>query len=299
MIKARNLYKRFDDVEALGGMNIDVTSGAIYGLIGTNGSGKTTFLRLAAGVYCPDEGEVTMYGENIYENAAIKDKIFFLSDDQFFFSQCCLDDMARFYRGIYSGFDMEEYKKTASYFPISREKKINTFSKGMKRQAEIILALSAKTEMLLIDEAFDGLDPVIRRIVRQLVSDEMGKREFSLVVTSHNLRELEDLCDHVGLLHKGKVLFEQEIDELKLGFCKVQAAFRPMVSDEAFRGLKVLQLERQGSLVRLIAEGSSDEVTRYLERFSPVFAEAVPLTLEEVFINKMEAVGYDYNNILF
>lgn len=299
MIESNGLVKRFGAFTALAALTTNIPKGSIYGLVGSNGSGKSTFLRLVAGVYMPDAGTLSIEGQPVYENTAVKKRIFFLADDLYFLPQSSMDDMARFYESAYAGFSRETYEKLGTIFPLDPKKKLSTFSKGMKRQAALLLGLSCRPDLLLLDEAFDGLDPVIRGAVRKILSDEIAGREMTVIITSHNLRELEDLCDQVGLLHQGKILFERDIDELKLGFCKVHAVFPEGVEDTTLKGLDLMQVSRTGSLVNLIVRGSSQEASEYLLEQGAIFAEGVPLTLEEVFIHEMEAVGYDYNNILF
>ncbi|MBC8584549.1 ABC transporter ATP-binding protein [Youxingia wuxianensis] len=300
MIKATSLVKCFGDFTALSALTTEIHKGSIYGLVGSNGSGKSTFLRLIAGVYMPDGGTIEIDGQPVFENTQIKDKTFFVADDLYFLPQSNMNDMAKFYKSIYSTFSEEKYAKLCTIFPLDPRKKINTFSKGMKRQAAIIMGLASQPDLLLLDEAFDGLDPIIRGAVRKLLSDEIASRDMTVIITSHNLRELEDLCDHVGLLHKGEIMFEREIDELKLGFCKVHAAFNPMIPLEEFKkDLSIMQISATGSLINMVVRGISSEVSEYLLEKGALFAEGVPLTLEEVFIHEMEAVGYDYNNIIF
>jgi ABC-2 type transport system ATP-binding protein len=299
MIQAKDLVKRFGEKTALQAMNITIQQGSIYGLVGTNGSGKSTFLRLVSGVYYPDGGSIQIEGKDVFEQEALKDKIFFIPDELYFLPQSTVEDMAQFYAAQYSGWDWKYYRKLSKIFPINTKGRLNTFSKGMQRQAAILLALSARCSYLLLDEAFDGVDPVIRGAVRRIVADEAAQRNITVVISSHNLRELEDLCGHIGLVHNGVVLFSQELDELKLGFCKVQAAFRPEREIKEFIGLSIMQYEKRGSLFSMVVKGNSAQVLEYLEQFQPVFAEALPLTLEEVFIHEMEEVGYDYNNIVF
>ncbi|HIY08541.1 MAG TPA: ABC transporter ATP-binding protein [Firmicutes bacterium] len=300
MIKAQNLTKSFEDIVALDNLDITIDRGSLYGLVGSNGSGKSTLLRLIAGVYRPDGGTVTVDGSPVFEDTAVKDRIFFLSDDLYFLHKATVDEMAAFYRGIYDRFDMEKYRKIKSVFPIDTTKRIANFSKGMKRQAAILLALSSCPDYLLLDEAFDGLDPVIRLLVKRLVMDEIADRQMTVIATSHNLRELEDMCDQVGLLHKGRVLFQRDLDELKLGFCKVQAVFDGPAPDWKTIGLSILQARQQGSIHSLLVRGNAQEILAVLQtQPGSVFCEAIPMTLEEVFIGEMEAVGYDYSNILF
>lgn len=297
MIEAASLVKRFGTFTALDGLDARIEEGSVYGLVGPNGSGKSTLLRLACGVYQPDGGTISVDGAPIFENSAVKDRIFYLSDDLYFLPKTTVDEMAAFYQGLYSGFSREKYEYLKTLFPIQAKQKLSTFSKGMRRQAALMLALSCGTDYLLLDEAFDGLDPVIRLLVKKLMAEEIAQRNLTVVITSHNLRELEDLCDQIGLLHKGKILFQQELDTLKFGFCKVQAAYDHLVDWEA-SGLVILQRQERGSYVNLLVRGSSEETLQVLQRYGPLFCEAVPLTLEEVFIGEMEAVGYDYNNIL-
>lgn len=299
MIETNALVKRFGDFTALTSLTASIPRGSVYGLVGSNGSGKSTFLRLVSGVYMPDGGTLSVDGQPVYENTAVKSRIFFLADDLFFLPQSSMDDMARFYERAYPSFSREEYRKLCTIFPLDPKKKLSTFSKGMKRQAALLLGLSCRPDLLLLDEAFDGLDPVIRGAVRKLLSDEISDRELTVIITSHNLRELEDLCDQVGLLHQGRILFQRDIDELKLGFCKVHAAFPAGIEDADLKVLDIMQLSRTGSLLNLIVRGNSTDASNYLLEKGAVFAEGVPLTLEEVFIHEMEAVGYDYNNILF
>lgn len=299
MIKATNLTKRFDDNVALASLTTEIAAGSIYGLVGSNGAGKSTFLRLIAGVYHADEGSIQVDGQPVFENSQVKDKIFFLADELFFFSNYTMNQMAKFYSGLYANWSQKIYNQLCVTFPVNANKRINTFSKGMQRQVAVILALSTRPEILLLDEAFDGLDPVIRGLVRKILADEVANRGITVIISSHNLRELEDLCDQVGVLHHGKILFQRDIDDLKLGFFKVQCAFKPLPEKAAFSGLDLLQFDTRGSLVNLIARGKRDEILEYIEKMSPLFVETIPLTLEEVFIHEMEAVGYDYSNILF
>ena len=297
MIKAVNLTKRFDGFPALDGLSTEIQQGSIYGLVGPNGSGKSTLLRLIAGVYAPDNGAIWLDGLPIFENPLAKEQVFYLPDDLYFLPKTTVREMAAFYRGMYPGFDQEKFNRLSQIFPLDVDKKIATFSKGMRRQAALLLALCCGVHCLLLDEAFDGLDPVIRLVVKKLLAEEMSIRKMIVVITSHNLRELEDLCDHVGLLHKGKILFEKELDELRLGFCKVQAVFdRPV--DWEKTNLEILQRQQRGSFVSLLVRGDPESSLATLQKLSPKFSEAVPLTLEEVFIGEMEAVGYDCNNIL-
>ena len=297
MLKANDLVKRFGDTIALDGLNTEIGRGCIYGLVGPNGSGKSTLMRLMCGVYRPDGGSITLEGEPIFENIAAKDWILYLSDDLYFPPKSTVEELAAFYRGLYSGFSTETYQKLCGCFPLEVKKSLSTFSKGQRRQAALLAALCCHADYLLLDEAFDGLDPVIRLMVKKLLAEEIAERGATVVISSHNLRELEDLCDQIGLLSAGRLLFEKDIDVLKLGFCRVQAAYDHPVDWEA-TGLSILDKKERGKLVSLLVRGTAEETLAVLEAQRPLFAEALPMTLEEVFIGEMEAVGYDYSNIL-
>jgi len=299
MIKATGLTKKFNDFVALDNFTTSISGGSIYGLVGSNGSGKSTLLRTISGIYRPDEGQLLVDDEAPFENIAVKNNIFHIADDLHFLPQSNMNDMARFYSGIYKNFSKEMYFDLCGHFPIDPQKKLSTFSKGMRRQASIILALSCRPKYMLMDEAFDGLDPIMRGALRKILADRVSEEGITAIIASHNLRELEDLCDHMGLLHMGKVLFEREIDAVKLGFCKVQAGFKTFPDDEAWKQLNIMQMDKSGSVINLIVRGGSDEVMDYFRILEPMFVETIPLTLEEVFIHEMEAVGYDYNNIIF
>lgn len=297
MIEAKGLTKSFGRVRVLEGLSIQVRAGSVYGLVGPNGSGKSTLLRLLSGVYRPEAGEVLVDGEPVYENTGAKGKVFLLPDDLWFPPGATVREMARFYEGVYPSFDRGEYDRLRGLLSIDPDARVSSLSKGTRRQAALLLALSCRTPCLLLDEAFDGLDPVVRLLVRRLMVQEVESRGAAVVIASHNLRELEDLCDHIGLLHGGKILLERELDELKAGFCKVQAIFPEPVDWEG-TGLAILRRQQQGNLTSLLVRGAPEETLAVLERRGPLFIEAAPLTLEEIFIGEMEAVGYDYDQIL-
>lgn len=299
MIQANNLVKKFDNFVALNNFNSHIPAGTIYGLVGSNGSGKSTLLRLLSGIYQPDSGTIEIDGHAPFENSEVKNSIFHVSDDLYFMPQSNMDQMAAFYASMYTSFRYETYRSMCERFPINPKKRINTFSKGMQRQVALILAFSTHPKYLLLDEAFDGLDPVIRNAVRKILSDQIYEQDMTVIIASHNLRELEDLCDFMGLLHQGQVIFEREIDEVKLGFCKVQAGFQTPPSPETLKKLDIMQLEQTGSILSLVVRGNSTEILEYMENLNPMFVETVPLTLEEVFVHEMEAVGYDYSKIIF
>ena len=299
MIELSNITKKFEDYTALDSINLSFDRGTIYGLVGTNGSGKSTMLRLISGVYKSDNGTITLDGESIYDNFTSKSKIFFVSDDLYFHPQATLDSMAAFYKNAYENWDDERYKKLCTLFPIGSKKKLSTFSKGMRRQAAFILALSSTPQYLLLDEAFDGLDPVIRHAVRQLISDIISENNICVIISSHNLRELEDFCDKVCLLHNGEIKLNCSIDNIHMGFSKIQAAFKPMPEKIHLEGVRILSQNTRGSVATIICACNEEEAISAVSKLNPIFSEAISLTLEELFIYEMEAVGYDYSNIIF
>lgn len=298
MIESKKLTKKFDTTTALEEISFTIGSSSVFGLVGSNGAGKSTFLRTLAGIYKPDGGEVLVDGVAPFENSEIKSKIFFISDYPYFLPQSSLMEMADFYARIYAGWSPKRFAQLCTMFPIGNKMKISNMSKGMQRQAALICALSTQPSYLLLDEIFDGLDPVMRQLLKRIISSEVSERGMTVVVASHNLRELEDLCDHVGLFHKGGVIFERDLDELKLGINKVQAIFKPMPNLSAFAPLDIVKTEMHGSLVNLVIRGSKDEILATINALNPIFVEVLPLTLEEVFISEMEVAGYDLNNIL-
>lgn len=301
MITATNFTKKFDSKTAVDCLNISIEPGRIYGLVGTNGSGKSTFLRTVSGVYYPDEGNVTVDGEPVYDNIQAKHKVFFVSDDMYFLPNSSMDDMSQMYKGLYPTWSQEKYERMANRFPLDRGARVKTFSKGMRRQAAIILALSCQPKYLLLDEAFDGLDPVIRVAVRKLIADEVVQSDMTVIISSHNLRELEDFCDTVGILHKGKLIMQHTMDALSDRFCKVQMAFGKESSFDikALENDKILSVKKSGSVYTIACAMGCDEAEKFISRYNPMFVDYIPLTLEEVFVYEMEAIGYDTNNIIF
>ena len=263
MIELKEFTKKFGSVTAVDAVSFQVEPGSIFGLVGSNGAGKSTLLRSICGVYAPDGGQVLLDGEAPYENPEAKGKVFFVSDYPYFMNQFALKDMADFFRHIYPNWSEEEYARLQKIFPLDPKIKIHNMSKGMQRQAALTCALATMPEYLLMDEVFDGLDPVMRQLLKRVISERAAERQMTVVIASHNLRELEDFCDHVGLIHKGGVVFEQELDELKLGIHKVQAVYRPALDSEALDELRdtldIIKLEIQGSMVRFVARGSQED----------------------------------------
>ncbi len=298
MIEIKNVTKVFGEVKALDNLSFTVSSGAVFGLVGSNGAGKSTLLRVLNGVFKADGGEALIDGENVFENQKIKDKCFFVPDYPYFSNGDTIQKNAFLYRKIYSGWDEDYFKQLCATFPINTKQHIVNMSKGMQRQSALILALSTRPKYLFLDEIFDGLDPVVRQLVKKLIITNVTDNGTTVMIASHNLRELEDICDHIGLLHKGGIILERELDDLKLGIHKVQIAFNSEIDDNLFSDLEIVNKSRNGNLFNLTIRGNEQDFIPKLEALNPAFMESLPLTLEEVFINEMEGAGYDINNIL-
>ncbi len=299
MITIDQISKSYGKVRSLQSVTATVGSGSIYGLIGSNGSGKSTLLRIMAGAMRPDGGGVLYDGRPVWESPAVKDELVFLSDEQFILTGASLEDMKKLYASAYANFDSERYGALCELFHLERHRKLSTFSKGMKKQASILLGLSCRPRYLLCDETFDGLDPVMRQLVKRLLAEEVATSGLTPIIASHNLREIEDICDHIGLLHGGKLLFERELDDMKQDIHTVQAVFEHPMADTAFAALAPLSLAVRGSLYTMVVRGSETEVMAKMDALSPKFCEILPLTLEEIFISEMEECGYDYSKVIF
>jgi len=294
MIKATDLSKRFGAVTALSRLNCNIPQGCIYGLVGANGSGKSTFLRLCAGVYRPDEGQISIDGGAVFDNPAVKASFAFVSDDLFFLPQSSLRRMARLYETFYPNFSKNRFELLVQVFRLDADRPLNTFSKGMRRQAMVILALSAMTPYVFFDETFDGLDPVVRNLVKNLLYNDVLERGATAVITSHSLRELEDTCDQLALLYQGGIVFESDVQNLKTSLFKVQVAFADVFDETRFEGLDVLSFAKQGSVANLIVRGDREACQARIAAMNPLLIEILPLTLEEVFVFEMEALGYAF-----
>ena len=298
MIETVNLTKRFDDIVAVDHICAQIKDGSVFGLVGTNGAGKSTFLRLLSGVMRPDEGTVTIDGKSVYEREDVKSRFFYISDDQHFLGNGTPADMLKFYRRIYPRFDGERYRKLLSSFGLAERRKIATFSKGMKKQLAVICGICAGTDYLFCDETFDGLDPVMRQTVKSLFANDMEERGMTPIIASHNLRELEDICDHVGLLHKGGILLSKDLDDMKLNIHKIQCVLPEGLEPEQLAGLSIVSTERRGRLCLLTVRGTREEIEKVIASYDPVFYECIPLTLEEIFISETEVAGYDIRKLI-
>ena len=300
MIEVKGLSKNFDKIKAIDGVSARIEEGHVFGLIGTNGAGKSTFMRMLSGVLKPEAGEILIDGEPVYDNPAVKEKIFYISDDQYFFKSGTPRDMMKLFRTCYPAFDGEKWKDLMGKLGLDEKRKINTFSKGMKKQLSVICGICAGTKYLLCDETFDGLDPVMRQAVKALFVREIDARGLTPVIASHNLRELEDICEYVGLLHRGGILLEKDIDDMKLNIHKLQCVIR---EEEMLRKIKnsldVVTVDNRGSLYTVTVRGDKEGILEFMELLNPVFYELLPLSLEEIFISETEVKGYDVKALLF
>ena len=300
MIEVKNLSKSFGTVKAIDEISAHIEEGHVFGLIGTNGAGKSTFMRMLTGVLKPDNGEILIDGGSVYDNPGVKGKIFYISDDQYFFKSGTPRDMVKLYRTYYPDFQEEKWKDLMGKFGLDVNRKVNTFSKGMKKQLSVICGICANTKYLLCDETFDGLDPVMRQAVKALFIREIEERGLTPVIASHNLRELEDICEYVGLLHRGGILLEKDMEDMKLNIHKLQVV---MKEEEMLQKLKntldVVTCENRGSLYTVTVRGSRETVEEFMELLNPVFYELLPLSLEEIFISETEVKGYDVKALLF
>ena len=297
MIEAVNLTKRFDDIVAVDHINASIQEGSVYGLIGTNGAGKSTFLRMAAGILKPEEGSVRLDGEDIFENEKAKSRIFYISDEQYYLANATPNDMVHYYSSFYPRMDQPRFAKLLQDFGLSGTRKINTFSKGMKKQLSVLLGICSGTDYIFCDETFDGLDPVMRQAVKSLFAEEIDARGLTPIVASHNLRELEDICEHVGLLHKGGILLSRDLNDMKLNLHKVQCVWNKEEAPD-FSGLDVILTDRRGSLYTLTVRGTEAEIEGKMDALAPVFYEMIPLSLEEIFISETEVAGYDIKKLI-
>ena len=298
MIHAENVTMKFENFTALNKLNCTIPDGCIYGLVGSNGAGKSTFLRLISGVYKPLEGTIDIDGTPIYENPDMKKQIVYVPDDLYFLPQSNMNKMARFYSAIYDTFSFERYENLTKTFGLDPNANLNTFSKGMRRQAATILALATCPRYLFFDETFDGLDPVIRNLVKTVIYNDVAERQTTTIITSHSLRELEDTCDQLALLHKGGIIFESDIQNLKTSLFKVQIAFADPYDRSKFEGIEMLDYTQKGSVANFIVRGDREEMASHLQTMHPLVLDILPLSLEEVFIYEMEALGYAFKEIL-
>ena len=292
MLELKNVSKSFGKFKALDNLTMTIPQGSVYGLVGPNGAGKTTAIRHITGVYRPDEGEITMEGLPIYENPQVKQAIGYIPDEIFYFSSATLKDMAKFYRGLYPRFDMPLFQRLSEVFLLPMGSPIRRFSKGMQKQAAFQLTLSIRPDVLVLDEPVDGLDPVMRRQVMSLILAEVAERNTTVLISSHNLRELEDVCDHVGIMNHGKMLLERSLADMQGNTVKLQ-----MVGDVP-EGLEILHQSSTGRLQTLVVRGNAREVEAQVAAAEPMFYDILPLSLEEIFIYELGGVNHEINSII-
>ncbi|MBQ3022472.1 MAG: ABC transporter ATP-binding protein [Clostridia bacterium] len=298
MIKVKNVTKYFDDFKVLDDFSLNVKKGTIYGLVGPNGAGKTTIINHINGVLSPYSGEIEIAGESVYENEKIKEKVLSIADDWFYFSTYTIKQMMHFYRDIYPRFSTERYEVIRDLLKIDEKRQIRKLSKGMKKQVAFALVLSAMPDVLILDEPLDGLDPVMRKQILNLVIADVNDREMTVLVSSHNLRELEDICDWVGIIHQGRMITQKPLDDLKGSVHKYQLVLDDVTANRLSENENVLHISNTGSVYSVIMRGEAEKTQEMLSTISPVLCERVSLTLEEVFIYELGGLGYDFKNII-
>ena len=298
MIKITNLSKKYDTTYVIDNLSCTIKDNCIYGLVGANGAGKSTLLRLINSIFIADKGSIKVDGEEVFENEKMKQKMVFVSDDLFFYPSYTLFDTAKYYQALYKDFDMDYLKKLAGIFKLDLNRKISTFSKGMKRQCALICAICTNAKYMFFDETFDGLDPIVRNTMKKVIAKVMEDKKTTIIMTSHNLRELEDICDNLGLLYKGGILFESDIDSLKTNMFKVQICLKSEFDKDTFKDLDVLSYKKTGSVATLIIRDKDNKSKKILEKLNPIILDYLNLTLEEIFIYEMEDLGYEFNEVV-
>ena len=296
MIEVRNVIKEFDGFRALDNLSMTVPTGSVYGLVGPNGAGKSTIIRHLTGIYRQDSGEITVDGEPVFENPAVKSRIAYIPDDIFYYSNASIREMMDFYLSIYPHFDEQRFKKLGEVFELDPKRQMRRLSKGMQKQAAFWIAVSLRPDILVLDEPVDGLDPVMRRQIWSIIMADVAESGTTVLVSSHNLRELEDVCDCVGIMNKGKIMIERSLNELQENIVKIQLA----LPDGATlpEGLDILHKSSTGRLQSLIMHGTQEELTEKLQAANPLFIDAVPLTLEEIFIYELGGADYEVKDIV-
>ena len=299
MIKVENVTKRYDGILAVDRVSVEIKEGIVFGMVGTNGAGKSTLLRMISGVLKADEGSITVDERPVFENPEAKKEVFYISDDAYYLNNGTPVDMADYYGAVYAGFNRKRYLELLRQLELPLTRKITTFSKGMKKQVSVLLGVCAGTKYLLCDETFDGLDPVMRQAVKSIFAKEITERGLTPILASHNLRELEDICDHVGLLHKGGVLLSKDLEEMRTGIHKLQCVFESEEQEaKVLLGMDIVNKEKRGRLQTLTVRGMREEIEARVAAANPVFFEMLPLTLEEIFISETEVVGYDFKKLI-
>jgi ABC-2 type transport system ATP-binding protein len=299
MIELSQVSKRFDEIEAIQDVSLEIRKGSIYGLVGSNGAGKTTLLKMLAGIYQQDSGRVLIDSETVFENNGVKMRTVFIPDFLYYFHNYTIQDMAIFYSRIYPRWNQDRYLKLHEVFDIDVNRRIKTLSKGMQRQVAFWMALAVLPDVMILDEPLDGLDPVMRQKVKNLLIQDVAERDMTVIVSSHNLRDLEDICDYIGILHRGQMLIQKELDDLKADVHKIQVAFRDGIPANLLEDVQAIYHETRGSVLILIVRGLYDDVIKRIQSYQPAILDVLPLTLEEIFIYEMGDNGYEIKNILY
>ena len=298
MITVKNVNKHFDDFHALKDLSINVNTGSIYGLVGTNGSGKTTIIKHLTGILRQDSGEILFDGEPVYENPALKAQIGFVPDDLSYFAPYTMKDAVKYYQSLYPVWDQERYDEMRKAFDLGSGKKMNSFSKGMQKQAAFILTMCTRPKYLILDEPIDGLDPIIRKLVWKYIIDDVSEG-MTVLISPHNLREMEGICDSIGILDKGRMHIERDLDELKSDINKIQVAFNDKAdAEKGYAGLNIVHRESRGKVDLLIIRNDSEQIRRALEPYRPILFDVLPLTLEEIFIYELGGEHYEIKDII-
>lgn len=298
MIRVSDLNKSFDGFQSLDGLNVNVKKGSIYGLVGTNGAGKTTLIKHVTGVLKPDSGSITIEEGPVYENLAIKQRMGYIPDDLYFFAPYNIRESSKFYRDLYPNWNQERFQNMLHQFSLDDKRKLSKFSKGMQKQAAFILTMSSMPDYLVLDEPIDGLDPIIRKLVWKYVVEDVAEREMTVLVSSHNLREMEGICDSIGILNKGKMMIERDLDELKSDIHKIQVAFKEPPEDP-YAGLSVLHRESRGTVDLLIVRNKREMVEELITKNDPIVFDLLPLSLEEIFIYELGGGDSEIESIIF
>lgn len=298
MIKVDRVSKKYDNDFVLNNLTFNIKDNCIYGLVGANGAGKSTLLRIIMGIFDANIGSVTIDGEEVSHNVKLKQKMVFIPDDLFFYPGYTLIDMAKYYQSMYDEFDMDYLRELAKLLKLKENVKISNFSKGMKRQCALICAIATNADYMFFDETFDGLDPVIRNVMKKIIVKQMNKKKTTIVMTSHNLRELEDICDNLGLLYQGGILFESEIDTIKTNMYKVQISLKGDFDKDDFSDIDLLSYKKNGSVATLIIKDVDNTSKKKLAKKNPIILDYLNLTLEEIFIYEMEAMGYEFDKLV-
>ncbi len=297
-VNVRNVDKSFGTKKAVSNVDLYITPGTMHGLLGSNGAGKTTFMKTLMGIYKPDSGEVMFDEKSIYENTEMKSEVIFIQDIPFFFASATLNKMAEFYRGIYPRWSEKRFQQLTRHFKLDPNQNLNALSKGMRRQASFILAISSRPKVMLLDEPFDGLDPIIRQQVKNLLLQDIASHNMTVIASSHNLREMEDICDSVSIMHHGELLFNRDLSEIKGSHCKLQIAFNQLPDDDFFEEVGAVHKTVRGRIVTCIIKGDILDVEKKVTKYNPLMYDILPLTLEEIFTYEMGEKGYEISNII-